>query len=163
MIREFKGSDVSEICDIYSFYINETVITFDEIELTVEQMFLRKRNVKINYPWLVCEENNEVLGYAYASSWNDRSAYQYTAQTTIYLKQGFTGKGIGNELYKSLILKLRSLSMHCLIGSISLPNEASVILHEKLGFEKIAHVKEVGFKFEKWIDVGYWQLILENK
>ncbi|MGY8815209.1 MAG: N-acetyltransferase family protein [Gammaproteobacteria bacterium] len=163
MVREFKDSDIGELCEIYNFYINGTVITFEESEVTVEQMLLRIRNIKNNYPWLVYEENNEILGYAYASSWNDRSAYKYTAQTTIYLKQGHAGKGIGNVLYKSLILKLRSLSMHCLIGSISLPNHASLRLHEKLGFEKIAHVKEVGFKFKKWIDVGYWQLILEKK
>ena len=111
-------------------------------------------------PWIVIEDEGQVVGYAYASRWKSRCAYRYSVETTVYLSNAATGKGFGSLLYEHLIAELRQRSIHSLIGGIALPNAASVSLHEKFGFEKVAHFKEVGWKFNQWIDVGYWELII---
>lgn len=111
-------------------------------------------------PWLVAELSGEVLGFAYASRWKGRCAYRYSVETTIYLAPDRTGSGVGTQLYTALLDKVRAASMHVAIGGISLPNEISVKLHEKLGFRKVGHFEQVGYKFDQWIDVGYWQLTL---
>jgi phosphinothricin acetyltransferase len=113
-------------------------------------------------PWLVFDEKDCLLGYAYASKWKGRCAYRYSVESTLYLSKESVGKGIGTQLYEALIVRLASLSYHSVIGGIALPNPASVALHEKLGFEKVAHFKEVGWKMDRWVDVGYWELIIEN-
>ena len=113
-------------------------------------------------PWLVCEDAGLVVGYAYATTWKSRCAYRYSAETSVYLSQQCVRKGIGSKLMQELIVRLRALVLHSILAGIALPNEASIALHEKLGFEKVAHFKEVGRKFDRWIDVAYWELILEN-
>jgi L-amino acid N-acyltransferase YncA len=110
----------------------------------------------------VFESDGGVIGYAYASEWNSRSAYKRSAEITVYLTNGETQRGLGTLLYTELIKQLKSMGCHAIIGGISLPNESSIRLHEKLGLEKVAHFKEVGCKFEKWIDVGYWELVINN-
>ncbi len=102
-----------------------------------------------------------MYGYAYASEWKSRCAYRYSVETTVYLHPDARGKGIGTLLYQELIRKLSKLELHAAIGGIALPNDASVALHEKIGFKKAAHFKQVGYKFNKWVDVGYWELILK--
>ena len=96
---------------------------------------------------------------AYVSEWRSRYTYKHSVESTIYLKQGCENKGIGSVLYQELLKQLREMGLHAIMGGIALPNEASVCLHVKFGFEKVAHFKEVGFKFGKWIDVAYWELI----
>ena len=102
----------------------------------------------------------EVVGYAYATKWNRRSAYRFSAEVTVYLDHGRRGRGIGSKLYQQLLPTLQLSGIHVAIGGIALPNNASVALHEKLGFQKVAQFREVGFKFNKWIDVGYWEKVL---
>lgn len=160
MIRAVKSSDASQICDIYNYYIAETIATFEEDCLKSEDIEERISAISLKYPWIVLEENNEILGYAYASSWKTRAAYKNTAEVTVYLKPNVTGKGLGKKLYTALIEEMKQRMFHVLMGVISLPNDASVSLHEKFGFKKAAHFNEVGYKFNKWIDVGYWQLII---
>ena len=106
------------------------------------------------------EENDQILGYAYAGKWHERCAYRYTAESTVYLDSKSGGKGYGTLLYQSLLADLKDLQYHVVIGGVALPNPASVALHEKFGFKKVAHYEEVGFKFDQWIDVAYWQLSL---
>jgi len=89
-----------------------------------------------------------------------RFAYRFTVESTIYLDPEYRGQGIRRELYKALISKLSQRTLHSVIGIIALPNPASMALHERMGFEKVAHFKETGWKFNKWIDVGYWELML---
>ena len=160
MIRQVRASDSSAIMDIYNEYILNSISTFEEQPIDAHEMKKRIEVVITKYPWLVYEENNELLGYAYATQWKSRIAYRHTAESTVYLKQEVMTRGIGTTLYKELIHQLRARGIHAVIGGISLPNAPSIGLHEKMGFEKIAHFKEVGFKFNKWIDVGYWQLLL---
>ncbi|OMP32821.1 arsinothricin resistance N-acetyltransferase ArsN1 family B [Mangrovimonas sp. DI 80] len=161
MVRNVEMSDAEEISNIYNYYIKNTVITFEETPITKEEMAERIKTNSAQYPWIVYEENNEILGYAYAMAWKSRSAYRYTVESTVYLRYDQHGKGLGTQLYKSLINQLKKQKFHAVIGGIALPNDLSIALHEKLGFEKIAQFKEVGYKFEKWIDVGYWELIFK--
>jgi phosphinothricin acetyltransferase len=112
----------------------------------------------LGYPWLVAEVDGSLAGYAYASRWRERPAYRYTAESTIYLSQESGGHGYGSKLYNALLDELRAGGFHAVIGVITLPNPASIALHEKLGFSKVAHFSQVGYKFEHWLDVGYWQL-----
>lgn len=160
MIRPVKISDAEDICAIYNEYIENTRITFEEEILTVEEMASRIKSVTQNHPWIVYEKKNTILGYTYASQWKKRSAYRHSIETGIYLHSKHLGKGIGTKLQKALLAKLENQSIHSVIAGIALPNPASIALYEKLGFEKVAHFKEVGYKFNQWVDVGYWELIL---
>jgi phosphinothricin acetyltransferase len=111
-------------------------------------------------PWLVLEVEGRVRGYAYATRWRVRPAYRNSVESTVYLEHDAAGSGWGTDLYLALIDALRGKGLHLVIGGIALPNERSIALHEKLGFAKVAHFSEVGFKFGQWHDVGYWQLRL---
>ena len=162
MVRIVTAEDARAICDIYNHYIKNTIITFEEEPVSTEEMENRILKVTSSLPWLVYEMNGNVIGYAYADQWKSRSAYRYAVESTIYVNPRFTGQRIGRQLYESLIPELRRRSLHSAIGVIALPNPASIALHEKIGFEKAAHFKEVGWKFNKWIDVGYWELILSS-
>jgi len=160
MIRNVTINDAKKICDIYNHYVQNTTISFEKQPVSVPEMKKRIQKITASYPWLVSEKTHIITGYTYASTWMVRSAYKYTVESTIYLDPTFKGKGIGSKLYGSLITELCKLSVHSVIGIITLPNPASVALHEKMGFEKVAHYKEVGWKFNKWIDVGHWELVL---
>ena len=160
MIRPATEADAQAICNIYNPYISDTFITFEEEPVSVEEMTQRIRETIPTLPWIVIEDGGQVVGYAYASRWKPRCAYRYSVETTVYLSAAATGKGFGSLLYEHLIAELRQHSIHSLIGGIALPNAASVSLHEKFNFEKVAHFKEVGWKFNQWIDVGYWELVI---
>jgi len=160
MIRDITPLDASSICDIYNYYILNTIVTFEETEVAEAEMQQRINDTTKKLPWIVYEHEGVVQGYAYASEWKSRCAYKNSIETTVYLSAGAEGKGIGTILYDELIKRLKSKNYHALIGGISLPNDRSIALHEKFGFEKIGQFREVGHKFGKWIDVGYWELIL---
>jgi len=160
-IRRATLEDAPAVARIYNPYIRSTAITFEEVEVSAEEIASRMRAVADALrPWLVLEEAGSVIGYAYASRWHARSAYRHTAETTIYLDASACGRGHGRRLYGTLLDQLRGLPVHVVVGVIALPNDASVALHEKLGFEKVAHYRAVGRKFDRWLDVGAWQLLL---
>jgi L-amino acid N-acyltransferase YncA len=160
-IRPAAPSDSAAIAAIYNRYIAETVITFEEEPVSSDEMAQRIADVQsARLPWLVAEEQGQVTGYAYATPWKTRSAYRYSVEITVYLASGSVGRGIGSLLYSRLFSTLEQLGIHAVIGGIALPNQASVALHEKFRCEKVAHFPQVGFKFNRWIDVGYWQRIL---
>lgn len=160
MIRNADTEDAEAICAIYNPYILNTTISFEEEAVTENEMSRCIRN-NGNLPWIVYEENDQILGYAYACKWRVRKAYRFSVESVVYLNSKATGYGLGTILYKELINRLKALQIHTVIGGIALPNPASIALHEKFGYKKVAHFKEVGFKFNKWIDVGYWELILK--
>lgn len=161
MIREVNSSDAENIASIYNHYISNTVITFEEATISANQMNDRVQEiVSTGLPWLVAEENGEIVGYAYASMWNGRCAYRFSVEITVYLSPYSVSKGWGTKLYEVLFSKLKEISIHVVIGGIALPNPVSVALHERFGMKKVAHFKEVGFKFGEWVDVGYWQVEL---
>ncbi len=160
MIRSAANSDAPRICGIYNEYVANTTVTFEETPVSASEMKGRIEEVTRDYPWLVCEDKGLVVGYAYGSRWRVRSAYRFSVESAVYVDSKFIGKGIGTGLYQELLLELRKRSFRSVLGCIALPNPASVALHEKLGFEKAGHFKDVGFKFGRWIDVGYWQMLL---
>lgn len=164
IIRAVELSDASEIADIYNHYILESMITFEELPIDRVEISKRISEQEIqNVPWYVAVDSAQnVIGYAYASQWKGRCAYRYSVEVTVYLSPTQIGKGVGNKLYEVLFEKLRELGYHVVIGGISLPNPASIKLHEKFGMEKSAHFKEVGFKYGQWVDVGYWQGFLNT-
>lgn len=157
IIRACEVKDVPAICDIYNHYILHTIITFEETPVAIAEMAARVEMYTMHYPWLVCEVNGEVVGYAYGSKWKERSAYKHTVEVTVYLKDGTSGQGYGKALYSELLEKLKDQGCHVVLGCIAIPNEASAGLHEYFGFEKVAHFAQVGRKFNQWIDVGFWQ------
>lgn len=160
-IRPAATGDAETIARIYDPYVRDSVITFEEEPVPPAEMARRIDETRAaGLPWLVAECDRAVAGYAYASRWKGRCAYRYSLESTIYLEHGRHGLGIGAGLYAALIERLRAQGYHAAIGGIALPNDASVRLHEKLGFRKVAHFPEVGFKFGRWVDVGYWQVIL---
>ena len=159
MIRDVNLKDAKQIVEIYNYYVLNSIITFDEIPFSEQDFIERIETISSQYPFIVFEEDNHILGYAYANMFRQKPAYKNTVETTIYLKNGVQGKQIGSQLYTELLKKLKDQNYHAIIGGLTLPNDASVKLHEKLGFKQVAHFKEVGFKFNKWLDVGFWELI----
>ena len=154
------SADAEAVCAIYNHYVTDTIVTFEEQPVTPAEMQARIVAVLEKFPWLVSEHDGAITGYAYASPWKTRIGYRFTAETSIYLAPAHAGRGLGTALYANLLVNLRARNVHCVIGGAALPNPASVALHEKLGFAKVAHFRENGFKFGRWIDVAYWQRLL---
>jgi len=158
MIRIATEQDAEAISHIYNHYITTTVITFEEEVVSSDDIADRiKTTLAAGLPWLIAEEDNIVLGYAYATPWKSRSAYQFSVETSVYLDPNASRKGWGSQLYQALFVQLQHTKVRTVIGGIALPNPASIALHEKLGMHKSAHFSKVGYKFNQWIDVGYWQ------
>lgn len=158
-IRQVKSSDAREIAEIYNYYIQNTHHTFETEPLTGEEMWRRIDETRKDYPYLVAADDGEILGYAYASRFRMREAYEYSVETSIYVKNDAKQKKIGTQLYVKLFDELAETNNHVIVAGIALPNDASISFHERLGFEKVAHFKEVGYKIGRWIDVGYWQML----
>ena len=162
MIRPATTADAAAICAIYNHYVLQTTITFEESPVTPEDMESRIYETLASLPWLVWEHDGTAQGFAYASKWKGRCAYRHSAEVTVYLDPMSVGQRIGSRLYEALLADLRQRNFHAVIGGIALPNTASIALHERLGFRKVAHFEQVGWKFGRWIDVGYWQLLLQG-
>jgi|TARA_B100000315_G_scaffold234410_1_gene248384 phosphinothricin acetyltransferase len=160
LIRHVTAADAEAIAEIYNWYITNTTITFEEEPVTGDDMAARFARVSEENPWLVLLEDGKLIGYAYAIDWKARSAYRFSKETTVYLHPKYYGGGRGTRLMQALIDEIRKTPIHVLIAGVALPNEASVALHEKLGFRKMGQFEEVGSKFGDKVDVGYWQLIL---
>jgi len=157
-LRPATALDAAPICAIYNPYVANTSISFEEDPVSEQEMARRIADVgAAGLPWLVLEIDGRIAGYAYATRWRVRPAYRTSVESTIYLDPAFAGRGLGRLLYGALLDELRQRDVHMVIGGIALPNENSVALHEKLGFRKVAHFSEVGMKFGRWTDVGYWE------
>ena len=161
MIRAVHITDAQQLVDIYNYYVLHSVITFDKTPFSTQEFEDKIGAISSHFPFLVFEEDNEILGYAYGSKWRQKPAYNNTVESTVYLKHDVQGKQIGTQLYAELLKQLKQQNFHVIIGGLTLPNEASVKLHEKFGFKEVAHFKQVGYKFNKWLDVGFWQLNLD--
>jgi phosphinothricin acetyltransferase len=160
MVRTVESSDAEAIAAIYNHYVMHTVVTFEEDPVTGLEMARRIEEVlAASLPWIVAEDSDRVvIGYAYATRWKARAAYRHSVETTVYLADNRGRQGLGTQLYTELFRRLKQCGIHAAIGGIALPNAASVALHEKFGMRKVAHFDEVGFKFGKWVDVGYWEV-----
>lgn len=160
MIRPATPDDAEAIVRIYNYYIEETIITFEEEPIDAVEIVRRMGRPPADFPWFVHEDGGRIDGYAYAAPWRTRVSYRFSAESSVYLDPERIGCGIGTALYRKLIETATGRGLHLLIGGITIPNPPSIRLHERLGFEKVAHFREVGRKFDQWIDVGYWQLKL---
>ena len=160
MIRSATPADAEALAGIYNPFVLGTTVTFEEEPVTAAEMAQRIEARMALLPWLVDEEAGRIRGYAYASPWKPRSAYRFTVESTVYVAPDAARRGVGEALMRALLDDLRRRGVHSVIGLIAQPNAASVALHEKLGFAKAAHLREVGRKFDRWIDVGNWQLLL---
>ena len=161
MITEVTHNDAKAIADIYNHYVKESVATFDTEPWSEEKMRERIEELSRNFPYMVYRlTDGEIAGYCYAHPWKEKDAYRLTLETTVYISPTHTGKGIGKELMTRLIEDCRSKGFRTLIACITQDNEASFRLHEKLGFEKVSHFRKVGMKFDRWLDVIDYELIL---
>ncbi|AXR05284.1 GNAT family N-acetyltransferase [Salinimonas sediminis] len=157
-VRAVTPEDTAAITAIYNHYIQTSLATFEEQPVTTEDMAQRIATCSANgYPWLVAVSQGVITGYAYAGVWKARSAYRFTSEITVYLHPQYYRTGNGTALYSALFEALRATPVRTVIAVITLPNEASVALHEKFAMHKVAHFAQVGFKFNQWQDVGYWQ------
>ncbi|WP_341503925.1 arsinothricin resistance N-acetyltransferase ArsN1 family B [Gallaecimonas sp. GXIMD4217] len=164
-IRTATPPDATAIAAIYNHYVVDSIATFEEAPVADDDMAGRIEQVRSQgLPWLVAEdERGQVLGYAYASPWKARAAYRHSVEITVYLAPSAGGRGLGTRLYRALFKVLAAGQVHAVMAGIALPNPASVALHEKLGLSQVAHFQQVGRKFDRWIDVGYWQLLLSEQ
>jgi L-amino acid N-acyltransferase YncA len=163
IIRTVSENDAAGIVEIYNYYVLTSHATF-ELETIDDKEMTRRVGDVVNdgYPFLVAEVDGRIAGYAYAHRFRPRLAYRHSAEVSVYVGPDLKGRKLATKLYERLIPGCFTAGAHTLIAVISLPNDASVRLHEKFGFRKIGQLSEVGRKFERWIDVGYWQLLSEN-
>jgi len=170
-IRPIHAGDFDAIAALTNHYIRETAIHFGDVPVTAEALCREWETARERFPALVATaaqdpsstcgaEEERFLGYAKAGPWRTRAAYSMTAEVGIYVDPSSHGRGVGTALYAALIDACRERGFHALIGGITMPNDASVRLHERLGFVRIGVFPEVGRKFDRWHDVGFWQLLL---
>ena len=162
LFRDASEADAATLAAIYNPFITDTVVTFEEAPVTADDMAGRVRALQAqDLPWRVVEQQGRVLGYAYGGLWRSRAAYRHVAESAIYLGEAARGRGLGTQLYRDLFEALRLRDMRVVMGVIALPHPASVAFHERLGFRRAGLFTRVGYKFDRWIDVGYWQLELD--
>ena len=161
-IRSVQFEDAAAMLDIYLPYVRDTHITFETVPPTLDEFQQRIVDKRGKYPWLVCEIDHQIVGYAYADSFRTRAAYAWSVETSVYVRRDICGKGVGKALYSDLLRLLKDQGVVNVIGGMTLPNAPSKKLHEYFGFAQIAIYKDIGFKQGKWWDVGHWHLQLQK-
>ncbi len=156
-MRVARAEDAEGILAIYAPIVRETTISFELEPPTVEEMRGRIEATLAKLPWLVCDSNGEIAGYAYASRHRERAAYQWSVDVSVYVREKERGKGLGRGLYTPLLGMLEDLGYYSALAGIALPNPASVGLHEAMGFRPIGIYRSIGYKLGAWRDVGWWQ------
>lgn len=159
-IREAKMEDLPKLLEIYNEAIVNLTATFDLEKQTLEQRRIWFDEHGGNHPIIIAEVDQEIAGYCSLSAYNKKSAYAKTTELSVYLSDKFRGQGVGTALMKEIINRAKALEHHTIISLITSGNEASVKMHENLGFSYVGTIKEVGFKFGEWRDVSYYQLML---
>ncbi len=156
-IREATADDAVQIAAIYNHYIENSTATFDTEKQSAAFVAERLATLQKGYPFLVAHQGDTIVGYAYASTWKTKPAYKHSAETTIYMHPDYHAKGVGLRLYNALLTCLPLYQIVNAIACLTVPNEASEGLHQKLGFKRVGRFDKVGFKNEQWLDVEYWQ------
>ncbi len=155
-IRDATDDDAEAMAAIYAPYVRETAISFEMEPPSADVLRARMREFRAAHFVLVAEEDAHVVGYAYASTFRARAAYRNTAETTVYVDRSLHRRGVGRALMNEVMTRLRAAGFHRAVAGITLPNPASVALHESLGFEPVGVFREVGRKYDRWWDVGFW-------
>lgn len=162
IIRPVKKDDAVALVAIYRPYVENTAITFEYEVPSVADFEQRIAKTVSKYPYLVAEEEGQILGYAYASTYYDRTAYDWSVELSVYLHPDARGKGIGTKLYDQLEAALERQGYLRFLACIALPNDASLALHQKRGYEQVAHFPKIGYKFEQWHDIVWLQKTLDK-
>lgn len=161
MIRKVSLQDAEAITNIYNRYVTQSVVTFETEVVQAEEMHSRIVRISSRYPYFVYEIAGEIIGYCYAHAWKEKAAYQYTVETTVYISPDYKGRGLGKQLMERLIGACREKGYRALIACITKGNEASISLHSKLGFKQVSRFEKVGLKFNRWLDVVDYELLLD--
>ncbi len=160
-VRTVTLNDVQELLDIYSYYVLNTTITFEYDTPSINEFTQRIQKITQKYPYLVATLNDEIVGYAYATSYKERAAYDWSVETTVYVKNDKHGLGIGKTLYTQLEQALKDKSIVNMLACITYPNPKSIDFHTNFGFEKVGHFPKVGFKFNEWRDIVWMQKVIK--
>jgi|SRR3954463_15546964 len=152
--------DASASADIYAPHVEGSAVSFEERAPDAAEMTARIQRCGASHAWLVAERDGRVVGYAYATAFNDRPAYRWSTSVSVYVAEDARGQGVGRALYEALLNRLRERGFRMACAGITLPNEASVALHARLGFELVGVNGEIGWKDGAWRDVGWYQLEL---
>ena len=156
-IRTATRCDAIRLLEIYSPVVNHSAISFELVPPTIEEFADRIESALLSHEWLVAELSDAILGYAYATPHRSREAYKYAVETSVYVCSENQGKQVGTSLYEQLLPRLSALGFHTAVAGIALPNDSSIALHKKVGFEKVGVFKEIGYKNDTWHDVSWWQ------
>jgi phosphinothricin acetyltransferase len=163
VIRLATEQDAAQIQVIYAPNVRNTAISFELEAPTVHEMQQRIGKTLEHWPWVVCEHREQIQGYAYASSHRTRAAYQWSVDVSVYVHASARRAGVGRAVYRSLLSLLVLQGFYNAYAGITLPNPASVGLHESLGFQPVGVYRAVGYKLGAWHDVGWWQLALQER
>lgn len=153
--------DAARCAEIYAPFVRETVISLEEQPPDAGEFARRIERISRTHPWLVAEQDGEVPGFAYASLHRERASYRWATDVTVYLDPSYHRRGIGSALYTALLELLVRQGFYVACAGVTLPNDASVGLHESLGFVPVGVYRRIGFKFGEWWDVGWWQKQLQ--
>lgn len=156
-IRPASAQDAQPLVDLYNEYILKTTTTFETVPISASEMQQRIEAKQVSHDWLVAAVNGAIVGYAYYGAFHGRAAYRHTVEVSIYLHPAHQGKGHGKVLYRQLLASATEKGFREAIAIVTIPNPASAALHQKLGFQEVGILKNVGYKFGNYLDVGFWQ------
>lgn len=162
IIKIAESSHIREILDIYTPSIIESHTSFEYQVPSLQEMRKRVEETLQFYPWIIMESSTGVVGYAYATRFRKRKAYDWVCETSVYVHSNAQSTGVGSQLYSVLLKVLSAQGIQQCIAGVALPNDNSIKFHEKHGFKYLGSFKKVGFKMERWVDVGFWQLELRT-
>jgi phosphinothricin acetyltransferase len=162
ILRDVRIEDAADLAAIYAYYVENTWVTFETEPPDVSEFADRIRRFSAAYPYFVAENaaTGEIVGYTYAHAFHERTAYRYTAETTVYVKQGLQQGGIGRLLYDALFPAMKAMGLKNAMALLGIPNEPSERFHRSYGFTDAGRLIGVGYKFDRWLDVLYMQKIL---
>lgn len=162
-IRLAERKDISGILEIYSPYITDTSVTFEEEIPSEESFWARMQGIMAELPFLVCEIDEKIAGYAYASGYRSRASYRWSKEVSVYIHPDFQRKRVGHALYTSLNEMIRYQGVANLLAIITMPNEPSVAFHEHFGYVKCAEFSKIGYKLNQWQNVGWFELFIQDE
>ena len=161
MLRPATSRDASALAAIYAPFVEGGTVSFESIAPDAAEMARRIERTLQKHPWLVAEDDHgDIVGYAYATGFRGRHAYRFTAETSVYVSVAAQGHGVGSELSIALLDALRASGYRTAVAVITLPNDPSIRMHERVGYREAGRLPAVGWKGGRWSDIGYWHLAL---
>lgn len=162
IIRDVTLKDAEKLVEIYAPYVLNTAITFEYEVPSVEEFTKRIKTICDSYPYLIAEVDDEVVGYAYASAFHPRAAYQWCAEVSIYLNNEIQKQGIGRKLYEAIEERLKQQNVKNINACIAYPNEGSIAFHERMGFKTVGHFHKCGYKLNQWWDMIWMEKMIDT-